>query len=44
MEPAAPAVEVQSLNHWTAREVPEVYLEQELVGEKFRHLLSLILN
>lgn len=28
MEPTAPAVEVQSVNPWTAKEVPgEVYLE-----------------
>ena len=31
MEPVPPAVEVQSLNHWTAREVPGMGILESLV-------------
>ena len=32
IEPLPPAKEVQSLNHWTAREVPENSLKQHVGG------------
>ena len=38
IEPLAPAVEVQSLNHWTAREVPAVLLKLT------KHCKSIILQ
>ena len=30
IEPLSPAVEAQSLNHWTAKEVPRFYLFKEV--------------
>ena len=32
IEPASPAVEVQSLNCWTAREVPVIFLLETLMN------------
>ena len=40
VEPVLPAVEAQSLNHWTAREVPEglIFISETQLLEAFLHL------
>ena len=41
MKPTSPGVEVQALNHWPAREVPQIYDFTKLKGEKL--YLTLVL-
>ena len=44
IEPVPPAVEAQSLKHWTAREAPEVFLILEILAYVGWHLIEVLIG